>query len=74
MTCSNDLSGRWLAVPLCAAATGNPVPLTHAELETFIEGASPSEVAVMVSAKAGMKPAAYADVFERRWAASTESK
>ena len=46
------------------------VPLTHAELETFIDGASPSEVAVMVSAKAGMKPAAYADVFERRWAAS----
>ena len=45
------------------------VPLTNADLETFIDGASPSEVSVMVSAKAGMKPAAYADVFERRWAA-----
>jgi hypothetical protein len=36
---------------------------------TIIREASPEEVAVMVSAKAGTRPADYAEVLERRWAA-----
>jgi hypothetical protein len=45
------------------------VPLTPSELEAFLDGVGPEEVAVMVSAKAGMDAREYADVLERRWAA-----
>jgi Family of unknown function (DUF6492) len=55
------------SVSLCRCYWGSE-PLTNEELEGFIGEASPREVAVMVSAKAGMKPADYAEVLERRWA------
>ena len=60
------------SVSLCRCYWGS-VPLTNRELETFIDEASPEEVAVMVSAKAGMSPADYAGVVERRWAALQKS-
>ena len=55
------------SVSLCRCYWGSE-PLTNEELESFIDEASPHEVAVMVSAKAGMSPADYAEVLERRWA------
>ena len=55
------------SVSLCRCYWGSE-PLTNEELEAFIGEASPEEVAVMVSAKAGMRPADYAEVLERRWA------
>jgi Family of unknown function (DUF6492) len=53
---------------LCRCYWGSH-PLTSRELESFIDGAAPEEVGVMVSAKAGMSPRDYAEVLERRWAA-----
>jgi hypothetical protein len=55
------------SVSLCRCYWGSE-PLTNRELESFIDDVSPEEVAVMVSAKAGMRPADYAEVLERRWA------
>jgi hypothetical protein len=44
-------------------------PLTRAELDRFVDETGDDEIGVMISAKAGMNPADYADVLERRWAA-----
>jgi hypothetical protein len=73
----DDVVGRSTGGPaehlsLCRCYWGSHALTTH-ELESFIDGAAPDEVAVMVSAKAGMKPADYADVLERRWAALQET-
>ena len=57
---------------LCHCYWGSE-PLTNKELESFIDDAAPSEVGVMVSAKAGMHPRDYAPVLERRWAAVSGS-
>ena len=67
---SNGAPGASLS--LCHCYWGSE-PLTTAELETFIADASPDEVAVMVSAKAGMRPADYAVVLERLWSALPRS-
>jgi Family of unknown function (DUF6492) len=56
------------SISLCRCYWGSEL-LTNQELESFIDEASPEEVAVMVSANAGMRPADYAEVLERRWAA-----
>ena len=58
------------SMSLCRCYWGSD-PLTNRELEHFIEEASPNELAVMVSAKAGMHAADYREVFEARWAASS---
>jgi Family of unknown function (DUF6492) len=57
---------RASAVSLCRCYWG-PDPLPAHELDTFVEEAGDSELAVMVSAKTGMRPADYGEVFERRW-------
>jgi hypothetical protein len=44
-------------------------PLSTHELEAFLDGIGPEQVAVSITAKAGMRPEDYADVLERRWAA-----
>jgi hypothetical protein len=49
------------------------VPLSSGELETFLDGVGPEEIAVSLTAKAGMRPADYAEVLERRWAALQKS-
>jgi hypothetical protein len=67
---SNGQPGASLS--LCRCYWGSD-PLTHRELERFIDGASPEEVAVMVSAKAGMNAADYVEVLERKWAALQKS-
>jgi hypothetical protein len=46
-----------------------PVPLSRQELEAFVDGISPEEIGVSITAKAGMRPADYAEVLERRAAA-----
>ena len=44
-------------------------PLSAQELETFLGGIGPEEVAVSITAKAGMRPEDYTEALERRWAA-----
>jgi hypothetical protein len=56
------------SLSLCRCYWGSE-PLTNPELESFVDEAAPNEVSIMVSAKAGMRPADYAEVFERRWTA-----
>jgi hypothetical protein len=63
---SNGRPGSSLSLCRCYWGTE---PLTNKALEGFIGEASPEEIAVMVSAKAGMRPADYSEVLERRWAA-----
>jgi hypothetical protein len=43
-----------------------PVPLSRQELEAFVDGIGPEEIGVSITAKAGMRPADYAVVLERR--------
>jgi hypothetical protein len=62
---SNGRPGSSLS--LCRCYWGSE-PLTNQELERLISEALPEEVGVMVSAKASMRPADYAEVLERRWA------
>jgi Family of unknown function (DUF6492) len=47
-------------------------PLSATELERFFDGIGPEEVAVSITAKAGMKPADYVGALEQRWAALRE--
>jgi Family of unknown function (DUF6492) len=44
-------------------------PLAPDELEAFLDGVDAGEVAVSITAKAGMDPRDYADALERRWTA-----
>jgi len=48
-----------------------PTPLSHAELEAFLDDVEPEEVGVSITAKAGMRPADYAHLIEERWVATT---
>jgi Family of unknown function (DUF6492) len=45
-----------------------PVPLSSSELASFLDGISPEEIGVSITAKAGMKPGDYVEALERRWA------
>ena len=49
------------------------VPLSSRELDAFLDDVGPEEVAVSITAKAGMRPAEYVEVLERRWAALQKS-
>ena len=67
----DDVIGRTSGPPptcpsLCHCFWGSS-PISNAELEEFIDASAPSEVGVMISANAGMDPASYMDVIERRW-------
>jgi Family of unknown function (DUF6492) len=64
-----ETAGQYVTSSSLCRDYWTPVPLASPELEAFLDGLAPEEVAVMISAKAGMKPAEYADVLERRWAA-----
>ena len=66
-------SGQYMSASSLCRDYWGPAPLPPRELEAFLDGLGPHEVAVMVSAKAGMRPADYADVLERRWAALQKS-
>jgi hypothetical protein len=48
------------------------VPLAAAELEALLDRLDPQEFAVSLTAKAGMRPADYVEVLERRWATLDE--
>jgi hypothetical protein len=43
------------------------VPLSAAELDSLLDEVRPGEVAVSLTAKAGMRPEQYVEVLERRW-------
>ena len=60
------------APSLCRCYWGSE-PLSRKELESFIQEAQPTEVAVMISAKAGMDPASYREVLEGYWRLSGEA-
>jgi hypothetical protein len=51
-----------------------PVPLSRQQLDKFLEGIGREQIAVMITAKAGRRPADYADVLERRWAVPHEKR
>ena len=42
-----------------------PTPLSHAELEAFLDDVEPEELGVSITAKAGMRPADYVELIER---------
>jgi hypothetical protein len=44
--------------------------LSPSELDDFLEGLGPDQIAVNLTAKAGMDPAIYSEVIERRWMAA----
>lgn len=52
---------------LCCDYWG-PEPLTEAQVEDILDGMTEDQVALSITAKAGMKPESYASVLERRWA------
>jgi hypothetical protein len=43
------------------------VPLSAPELDSLLDGVGPGEVAVSLTAKAGMRPEQYVELLERRW-------
>jgi Family of unknown function (DUF6492) len=57
--------------PLCRDYTAT-APLSDGELAAFIDGVVPGEIAISITAKAGMRPADYVEMLERRWAAVPE--
>ena len=68
-----DNSGQYVSASSLCRDYWGPGPLPPRELEAFLDGLGPEEVAAMISAKAGMRPADYADALERRWAAREKS-
>lgn len=54
------------ATPLCHDYYKH-VPLSAAELDSLLDEVGPGEVAVSLTANAGMRPEQYVDVLERRW-------
>jgi hypothetical protein len=67
-----ESSGQYVTSSSLCRDYWTPVPLSTRELEAFLEGVSPEEVAVSITAKAGMRPVDYVEVLERRWAALQE--
>jgi Family of unknown function (DUF6492) len=64
-----DMSGQYMTVSSLCHDYWATIPLSEGEMETFLDSVGPEEVAVMVSAKAGMRPEDYEAALERRWAA-----
>jgi len=48
-------------------------PLTEAEVDALVESMSADQVAISITAKAGMTPTSYASVLGRHWAAERPS-
>jgi hypothetical protein len=64
-----ESGGQYLTSSSLCRDYWSHVPLSGPELEVFLNGVRPEEVAVSITAKAAMRPADYVDVLERRWAA-----
>jgi hypothetical protein len=64
-----ESGGQYLTSSSLCRDYWSHVPLSAPELEVFLNGVRPEEVAVSITAKAAMRPADYVDVLERRWAA-----
>jgi hypothetical protein len=64
-----ESSGQYVTSSSLCRDYWSHAPLSAHELEAFLDGIGPDEIAVSITAKAGMRPADYAEVLERRWAA-----
>jgi uncharacterized protein DUF6492 len=61
-------AGQYVASPSLSRDYTATAPLSDDELAAFIDGVGPGEIAVSITAKAGMRPADYVEMLERRWA------
>ena len=68
-----ESAGQYLTPSSLCRDYWSHVPLSRSELESFLDGVGPEEIAVSLTAKAGMRPADYAEVLERRWAGLQKS-
>jgi hypothetical protein len=64
-----ESSGQYATSSSLCRDYWTPVPLSARELAAFIDGIGPDEIGVSITAKAGMRPADYVGLLERRWAA-----
>jgi hypothetical protein len=64
-----ESAGQYLTSESLCRDYWSRTPLSTTELELFLESVAPEQIAVSLTAKAGMSPADYAEVLERRWAA-----
>jgi hypothetical protein len=62
-------AGQWVTSSSLCRDYWTTAPLSDAELAAFIDGVGPEEVAVSITAKAGMRPADYVEMLEQRWLA-----
>jgi Family of unknown function (DUF6492) len=66
-----ETAGQYVTSSSLCRDYWRPVPLPARELEAFLDGIGPEEIGVSITAKAGMRPADYVEVLERRWAAAS---
>jgi hypothetical protein len=64
-----ESAGQYLTSESLCRDYWSRTPLSTTELEFFLDDVAPEQIAVSLTAKAGMSPADYAKVLERRWAA-----
>jgi Family of unknown function (DUF6492) len=62
-----DEAGQYVTASSLCLDYWTPTPLSERELDAFLDQLGPEEIAVSITAKAGMKPTDYAKVVERRW-------
>ena len=60
-------SGQYVTPSSLCLDYWTTAPLTDGELEAFLDKLGPEEIAVSITAKAGMSPADYVGALERRW-------
>ena len=67
-----DAAGHFTSPASLCSDYWTPAPLSAEELDRFLEDIAPEQVAVSITAKAGMEPPDYVGALERRWAALDE--
>jgi hypothetical protein len=67
-----ERSGQYVTSSSLCHDYWTAAPLSEGELAAFLDGVSPEEIGVSITAKAGMRPADYVGVLEQRWAALPE--
>jgi hypothetical protein len=68
----SESAGQFLTSSSLCRDYWSHTALSPRELEAFLNGTSSGEVAVSITAKAGMRPADYTEALERRWTALPE--
>ncbi len=67
-----DAAGQFTTSASLCRDYWTPAPLSAEELDRFLEDIAPEQVAVSITAKAGMEPLDYVGALERHWAALDE--